>query len=78
VFCFEVVAAGIARVRVDSGGDIEVLEGLLSSMRERAALGDEGAERIITVVEQMIAERKLLPDDPNASSSEEVQDQAAP
>lgn len=49
---------GIAQLRVDSRGDIEVLEGLLASMRERAAGGNARAQRIVGVVEQMIAERE--------------------
>jgi hypothetical protein len=57
-FRFEPEAVGIACVRVDSRGEIEVLERVLASVRERAARGDAGAHRIVIVVEQMIAERE--------------------
>jgi hypothetical protein len=43
---------------VDSRWEIGVLEGLLSSMRARAAGGNARAQLIVSVVEQMIAERE--------------------
>jgi hypothetical protein len=44
-------------VRVHSG-EIQALEKLLSSLRERLARGHESALPAVTVLEQMIAERE--------------------
>jgi hypothetical protein len=63
---------------VNRGGEIQALGRLLATMQERSARGDVRAQRIVTVLEEMIAEREeRFGDGEGDSPSSEGRDRAA-